>query len=226
MIHRIITDCNGDATTARLAVNYLLQSFEKQIQKATSHSHQNQLQAKHCSSVGWRGNFGSGKMNSIFILWLLLVPVSGRRELREKVKNIFDFTAANAGTSCLKTMADLFFYNPEITRSRNMVILHTLNMTSPAAEIEEFFIKWLHTRLLHGENDGSVMSMRWLLWWFVWCHSHSTDYNCKSYRMPCQWTDWSRLRQLLSSKRIITFWWLMTLTRFVWKFWKLCLANF
>lgn len=48
--------------------------------------------------------------------------------------------AVQAGTACLQTVAQKFFYDPSVTRSKNMVILYTANMSAPAAEISSTFL--------------------------------------------------------------------------------------
>lgn len=58
--------------------------------------------------------------------------------------------AVQAGTACLYTVAHKFFYDPYVTRSENMVILHTANMSSPAAEISGNFLALMHAIIASG----------------------------------------------------------------------------
>lgn len=58
--------------------------------------------------------------------------------------------AVQAGSACLQTVAEKFFYDPLVTRSKNMVILHTANMTAPAAEIGGTFLALMHNVIAEG----------------------------------------------------------------------------
>lgn len=58
--------------------------------------------------------------------------------------------AVHAGSACLQTVADKFFYDPLVTRSKNMVILHTANMSAPAAEIGGTFLALMHNVIAEG----------------------------------------------------------------------------
>lgn len=58
--------------------------------------------------------------------------------------------AVQAGSACLQTVAEKFFYDPLVTRSKNMVILHTSNMSAPAAEIGGTFLALMHNVIMEG----------------------------------------------------------------------------
>lgn len=58
--------------------------------------------------------------------------------------------AVQAGSACLQTVAEKFFYDPYVTRSKNMVILHTSNMSAPAAEIGGTFLSLMHEVIAEG----------------------------------------------------------------------------
>lgn len=58
--------------------------------------------------------------------------------------------AVHAGSECLQTVAEKFFYDPLITRSKNMVISHTTNMSAPAAEIGGTFLALMHNVIAEG----------------------------------------------------------------------------
>lgn len=50
--------------------------------------------------------------------------------------------AVQAGTACLYTVAQKFFYDPYVTRS--MVILQTSNLSAPVAEISGTYLTLMH----------------------------------------------------------------------------------
>lgn len=52
--------------------------------------------------------------------------------------------AANSGTKCLAELAKFFFYDPTITRTQNVAIMHTNGLSSPAAEILGNFLSLMH----------------------------------------------------------------------------------
>lgn len=64
--------------------------------------------------------------------------------------------AIMAGIKCLEQMIHIYFYDPLITRTKNMLILHTNNMTSPAAEIEIKILELMNTNIANGSIAGFV----------------------------------------------------------------------
>lgn len=61
--------------------------------------------------------------------------------------------AVQAGCSCLLAVTKDYFYDPWVTRSKNMVILHTANMSAPAAEIEINFLAKIHDVVVKADDS-------------------------------------------------------------------------
>lgn len=53
-------------------------------------------------------------------------------------------SASIAGSQCLATLTQYYFYNPTVMRAKNIIISHTQNLSYPAAEIEAEFLAWMH----------------------------------------------------------------------------------
>lgn len=53
-------------------------------------------------------------------------------------------SSAIAGSRCLAILTKYYFYDPTIMRAKNMILSHTRNLTSPAAEVEAEYLYWLH----------------------------------------------------------------------------------
>lgn len=64
--------------------------------------------------------------------------------------------AAIAGTKCLATLSKQFFYDPSVTRTKNLVISYTRHISSPANEIQQQYLEWLHQIIADGDMEGCV----------------------------------------------------------------------
>lgn len=64
-----------------------------------------------------------------------------------------DETAVLSGRKCLSKISKYFFRNPEITRTRNLAIFHSGNLTRPASDIESEFLLWLHRAIAFGKFE-------------------------------------------------------------------------
>lgn len=60
--------------------------------------------------------------------------------------------AVQAGYACLHVISVDYFYDPLVTRSKNMVILHTANMSAPAAQIEITYLSRVHDVVAKAED--------------------------------------------------------------------------
>lgn len=64
--------------------------------------------------------------------------------------------AAIAGTKCLATLSKYYFYDPSVTRTKNLVISYTRHISSPANEIQQQYLEWLHQIIADGDMEGCV----------------------------------------------------------------------
>lgn len=62
-----------------------------------------------------------------------------------------DATAIESGRQCLSVLSGLYFKAPWITRTLNMAVMHTVNLSSPSAEIQNVYLLWLHRSIANGE---------------------------------------------------------------------------
>lgn len=56
---------------------------------------------------------------------------------------------AIAGSRCLAILTKYYFYDPTIMRAKNMIVSHTKNLTSPAADIEVEYLTWIHRTIVN-----------------------------------------------------------------------------
>lgn len=64
-----------------------------------------------------------------------------------------DGSAIESGRLCLSAVGRHYFKSSSITRTLNMAIMHAGNLSSPAAEIENTYLLWLHRSIASGEFD-------------------------------------------------------------------------
>lgn len=60
--------------------------------------------------------------------------------------------AAIAGTKCLAKFTEYYFHEPTLPRTKSMVISYTHSISSPAKEIQQQYLKWLH----HNTGSGNI----------------------------------------------------------------------
>lgn len=65
--------------------------------------------------------------------------------------------AAIAGTKCLATLTKYYFYDATLARTKNMVVSYTRSISSPANEIQQQYLEWVHPTIAGGEMDGWVL---------------------------------------------------------------------
>lgn len=83
-------------------------------------------------------------MSVLFYLWFIansewVTPTVWLRNTNERGP-----AAAAAGTKCLAELAKFYFHRPTITRSQNIAIIQTKNLSSPAAETAGNFLSMMH----------------------------------------------------------------------------------
>lgn len=71
------------------------------------------------------------------------------------IKNV-KFQSARAafiGCECLTVMTKHYFSDPDIPRTKNLVMSYTNGMTSPAIEIQQRYLIWLHHSIANGSME-------------------------------------------------------------------------
>lgn len=60
--------------------------------------------------------------------------------------------AWHAGEECIGAVSTIFFYDQYSSRTKNAIVLHTHNLSSPAAEIENIYLTRINDlfREFHG----------------------------------------------------------------------------
>lgn len=71
------------------------------------------------------------------------------------IKNVKSYgpSAAIIGADCLSTLTKFYLKDPSLTRSRNLVISYSQNLTVPADNIQRLFLQWIHEAIVRGEVD-------------------------------------------------------------------------
>lgn len=92
-------------------------------------------------------------MSALFYLWLivntkLVTPTVWLRNTNERGP-----AAAAAGTKCLAELAKYYFYRPTITRTQNLAIIQTKNLSSPASETAGNFLAIMHEMIADEEIE-------------------------------------------------------------------------
>lgn len=64
--------------------------------------------------------------------------------------------AAIAGTKCLATFTQYYFWDSSVTRTKNMVVSYTRSISSPAKEIQQQYLEWLHHIIAGGDMERCV----------------------------------------------------------------------
>lgn len=64
-------------------------------------------------------------------------------------------SAVQAGFECLMRVTRSYFNSTQVSRTRNMVIMHSSNLSAPAADIEIMFLARMH---------AFIASNNWLGW--------------------------------------------------------------
>lgn len=62
--------------------------------------------------------------------------------------------AALAGRNCLNLVSRYYFNETRASRTKNMVIMHSANLSAPAAEIEVNFLTLMHKSIASYEMKG------------------------------------------------------------------------
>lgn len=62
-------------------------------------------------------------------------------------------SAINAGMSCLQELSKAYFHTPSKTHIPNMEIFFMRGLSSPAAEISDDYLKWVHWYSLNGDAE-------------------------------------------------------------------------
>lgn len=62
--------------------------------------------------------------------------------------------AALAGRNCLERVTRHYFNDTRVSRTKNMVIMHSANLSAPAAEIEVNFLTLMHQSIAAKELTG------------------------------------------------------------------------
>lgn len=93
------------------------------------------------------------KRHIMKILQLLLLTLirQSNSVVYLRVKNERGPAAWAAGAKCLNKIMTTYFYSRYDTRTKNAVILHTKTMSTPAAEIERIFLRWLNIMISTGD---------------------------------------------------------------------------
>lgn len=90
------------------------------------------------------------KLNLIFII-NILSNVNCIVYLRNK--NDRGPKAWLSGVQCLSKISNLYFYDVLPTRTKNCVLMHTHDLSTPAYEIEYLYLKKLHERLMYTKEN-------------------------------------------------------------------------
>lgn len=71
------------------------------------------------------------------------------------IKNIKAYgpTAAAHGVQCLSTMTKYYLKEPTLSRTRNLVVSYTQNLSVPADNLQRLYLKWIHRAISSGEVD-------------------------------------------------------------------------
>lgn len=88
-------------------------------------------------------------------VWLfLLLSISGINA-SIWIKNVKSYgpSAAANGVKCLITMSKFYLKDPSITRSQNLVVSFTRNLTVPADNIQRSYLKWMHQAIAKQEMN-------------------------------------------------------------------------
>lgn len=95
-------------------------------------------------------------MNIQFLLLLFVLlrsAISTNCVVYLREKNERGPAAWRSGVNCLYNVTAYYFYDPLPTRTKNSVILHTKNLSSPAYEIERLFLQSLHNHIADGHSQ-------------------------------------------------------------------------
>lgn len=87
----------------------------------------------------------------ILQLILLALITQSNSVVYLRVKNERGPAAWAAGAKCLNKIMSTYFYSQYDTRTKNAVVLHTKIMSTPAADIERIFLKWLNLMISSGD---------------------------------------------------------------------------
>lgn len=68
--------------------------------------------------------------------------------------------AVNAGRECLNRVAHIFLNSSKVSRTRNMVIMHSTGMSQPAADIETQFLAEMNMAIASNSWPGCVKENR------------------------------------------------------------------
>lgn len=85
-------------------------------------------------------------------LFLLALVSQSNSVVYLRVKNEKGPAAWAAGAKCLNKLVSTYFYSQYDTRIKNAVILHTKTLSTPAAEIERIFLRWMNLMISSGET--------------------------------------------------------------------------
>lgn len=71
------------------------------------------------------------------------------------IKNVKAYgpTAAAHGVKCLSIMTKYYLKKPQLSRTRNLVVSYTRNLSIPADNVQLLYLKWIHGAILNGEMD-------------------------------------------------------------------------
>lgn len=65
-------------------------------------------------------------------------------------------SAVQAGRECLTRVARSYFNSTKVSRTRNMVVMHSARMSAPAADIEVLFLAEMHAVIASNSWKGCV----------------------------------------------------------------------
>lgn len=62
-------------------------------------------------------------------------------------------SAINAGTSCLQEITKAYFYGSSMAHIPNLSMIFLRGLSSPASEIADKYLKWMHVQSLNENAD-------------------------------------------------------------------------
>lgn len=64
-----------------------------------------------------------------------------------------DESAIKSGRKCLSKLSRVYFKNPSITRTMNIAVFYSGNLSSPSADIEIDYLPWIHRHVANEHLD-------------------------------------------------------------------------